>query len=288
MIWIALSILCSTLIFISFRLFTRYGIDNLQAVVVNYIVAFTVGQASYGFSQNLKEIPDKPWFLSIVILGFVFISLFLLMAWVSQNLGVSAASVAVKMSVIIPVVFGILYFKEGLSWLKGIGIAMALLAVFLATYKPKKAKADKRLMIFPLIVFLGSGFLDTFLNYNEKKLIPSNEHALFASSIFGMAALLGLLLVLIRKFKNHQNFEFKSIVGGIALGIPNYGSIYFLLKALNNPALESSNLFAINNVGVVALSTFVGTIAFSEKLSVHNKLGLLLAIVSILLVFLTF
>ena len=76
----------------------------------------------------------------------------------------------------------------------------------------------------------------------------------------------------------------RNILGGIALGIPNYFSIYFLLKALQNEYLTSASIFTINNVAIVLLSTFLGILLFKEKISAKNWGGILLAVTSILLV----
>lgn len=265
----------------------HYKVNTLQAILVNYLIAFSVGQALHGFGDNLLLLPNKKWFFSILILGFLFITLFQLMAWVSQNFGVASVSVAVKMSVIMPVSFGIWYYNEGLTLLKVLGFIMALVAVFLATYKPQRVKGNIKMLVLPVILFLGSGFLDAFIKYNEAELVPKNEQALFASSIFGIAAIFGFVFILYRRFTAQQAFQPKAIIAGIALGLPNYGSIYFLILALSLPGLPSSNLFALNNVGVVLLSTAIGTLAFAEKLSWLNKLGLALAVISIFLIFYT-
>ncbi|MGY8910183.1 MAG: EamA/RhaT family transporter, partial [Flavobacteriales bacterium] len=70
----------------------------------------------------------------------------------------------------------------------------------------------------------------------------------------------------------------------IALGIPNYFSIVFLIKALQTEGFESSTLFTINNVGTVILSTLVGILIFKEQFSIKNKIGVTLAIVGIVIV----
>lgn len=73
-------------------------------------------------------------------------------------------------------------------------------------------------------------------------------------------------------------------MAGIVLGIPNYYSIFFLIKALQNKNFESSELFTFNNVGVVILSTVVGVVLFKERLSKKNLIGVALAIIGIVLV----
>lgn len=284
MIWLLLSISCSILIFIVFKYFKTYEVNNLHAILINYLVAFTIGNWQNGFANSPLEIPQQDWFASIIILGFLFISLFNLMAWVSQNFGLATVSVAVKMSVIVPVCFGVVYFEESLGILKTIGIISALVAVFMSTYKPENTKRGASFIWYPILLFLGSGFLDAFLKYNESELVPADQQAWFASSIFGTAALIGAFIVLYQIMFENRKFDRKALLGGILLGIPNYGSIYFLLRALSFEGLESSSIFALNNVGIVAFSAILGAWFFKEKLTRLNILGVILAIISIFLI----
>jgi uncharacterized membrane protein len=68
------------------------------------------------------------------------------------------------------------------------------------------------------------------------------------------------------------------------LGVFNYYSIYYLLKALRSDSLNSSTIFTINNVAIVMLTTLVGILFFKEKLIHKNWIGIGLAIISIILV----
>jgi len=56
------------------------------------------------------------------------------------------------------------------------------------------------------------------------------------------------------------------------------------LKALRVEGFESSSVFTINNVVIVALSTLIGLLLFKEQISAKNWIGISLALVSILLV----
>lgn len=284
MIWLSLSILCSTLIFILFKIFPRYGVSNLQAIVINYFAAFAVGMMSGDFSFEPLELTAKPWFTSIIILGFLFISLFQLMAIVSQTFGVAAVSVAVKMSLVIPVVFAVVYYSEAMGPLKLLGIILALVAVYFATRKPSATKGHPGLIWLPVLLFLGSGFLDSFLKYNQRELVPISEHAYFTSLIFLTAAVIGVFWWVFSAISRKASPpRWQNILAGIALGVPNYGSIYFLIKALDMHNLESSVIFPVNNVGIVALSVICARILFNENLSRYNVIGVILAMLSIAL-----
>lgn len=283
MIWLLFSIICSTLIFVIFKYFDKFGVDNLQAIIVNYIVAFTLGMGLRGFDTSLIDIPEKNWFWSAFILGIIFIWLFRLMALASQKIGVSVVSITVKMSLVIPVIFGVLYYQESFGLMKIFGISLALMAVYLTTAKDKSQKSSELYIKLPLILFFGSGIMDTFINYNQEEVVNVDEHGLFTSSIFGMAAVFGTILLLIQHSRNKVKLKLKNVWAGIILGIPNYGSIYFLLRSLNHNNMESSIVFPINNVGIVALSVLVGVFLFSEKLNLKNKIGIALALLSIAL-----
>ena len=92
------------------------------------------------------------------------------------------------------------------------------------------------------------------------------------------------MILVFQKLKGNFKFESKNLLGGVALGIPNYFSIYFLVQALRANGLESSTIFTLNNVAIVMLSTLLGIILFKEKLLAKNWLGIGLAVISLILV----
>lgn len=286
MIFLALSIIASTLIFVIFRLFASYNINTLQAIVVNYFVACSCGVIGYQNSIELSAIPQYNWFYYTLALGALFIIVFNLMAITTQHSGLSVVSVATKMALVIPIAFGLWYYQEPLGPFKAAGIVLALIAVYLVALKKDSGIIlQKRNLVFPMLVFLGSGLIDTSLNFlqndfiTDKTLIP-----LFSSTIFMTAGVIGIMVLVAQKIKGVLVLEFKNIIAGIVLGIPNYFSIYFLVKALRSDLFDSSGIFTINNVGIVIISTLLGIVFFKEQLSIKNWIGITLAVISIALV----
>lgn len=284
MIYLLLSILASTAIFVVFKLFQRYKINTLQAIVINYITACICGLLSYEAPINTSEIFNSKWFLGAVILGFLFISVFNLMALTAQRNGLSVASVASKMSVVIPVVFGLYAYNESLGFQKIIGILLALVAVYLTSIKATSSIRLKQGILLPFLLFLGSGIIDTSIKYLETTYVSKNGIPIFSATIFGCAAIIGLSILIYKALNRSLVFETKNIAGGLVLGVINYYSIVFLLKALQIEGLESSTLFTVNNVAIVMVSTLFGLFLFKESISRKNWFGISLAIVSILLV----
>ena len=71
---------------------------------------------------------------------------------------------------------------------------------------------------------------------------------------------------------------------GLVLGLPNYFSIYLIMRAISDNVLQSSVLYPVVNVGVVLGSTLCAFFFFSEKLSLTNWLGIALSIAAIALI----
>ena len=285
MIYLLLSILASTIIFIIFKLFEKFQINIFQAIVVNYCIAFTTGILSYNGTITISQLPNLDWFYYTLVLGALFIIVFNLMAITTQKSGLSVVSVATKMSVVVPVLFGLLYYNESLGTVKLIGIAIALIAVYLTSNKSKQGiSVNRKSIVLPILVFIGSGIIDTSIKFLEDTYVANNDVPLFSAIIFLAAAIIGFIFIIIQIIRGSFNFEFKNIIAGICLGVPNYFSIYFLVKTLRSDILESSGIFAINNVSIVALSTFAGIFIFKEKLIRKNWIGIALAILSIILI----
>lgn len=282
--YLALSILFSSLIFVIFKLFVRFQVQTLYAIIINYIIACLVGIMRYPGELNIIELPSKSWFWGALGLGALFIIVFNLMAATSQKLGVSVASVATKMSFVLPSILGVFLYKEALSLLQIIGIVLAIVAVYLAAMKQSKESFSSSMLLLPFLVFLGSGIIDVAIKYFQEVHVPEEEFALFSSMVFFFAGIIGILFILIKSTKQPLKVNYKNVIGGIVLGVPNFFSIYFLLLALSYKGLNSASIFTVNNVGIVLLSTLLGILLFKERLLLMNWLGIGLAILSILLV----
>ena len=283
MIFLLLSILFSTGLFVIFKYFGIYKIDVLKAIFINYIVAFSMG---FFFAERqipISEIYLQPWFSGALFLGALFVSIFFVMAMTAQKNGVSVTSIAGKMSVVVPVFFGILLYNESVTFLKIVGIIMALIAVYLSSVKEEKSEKNGTLLL-PILLFIGSGTIDTLLKYIQENYVADEDVSIFSGSLFGIAGVFAFLILVIKTIKKRESFGYKNIIAGIILGVPNYYSIIFLIKALQNKNFESSTLFTINNVAIVVVSTLVGLFFFKEKFSIKNKVGVVMAILGIVLV----
>ncbi|MEQ3691621.1 MAG: DMT family transporter [Flavobacterium sp.] len=278
-----LAILFSSFLYLIFKLFSEYKINTLQAIVFNYIIAFFVGYLINPVNFSISKSLSAPWIFGAMFLGIMFICVFNVLAKTTQINSISVASVASKMSMIIPILFGIFIFNENIGICKLIGIIIALLAVYF-TSKKENGEAKISNFTLPILLFLGAGIIDTSMNYIQRYYVKEEETNMFTSFTFIFAFIFGLLYLFKKSFKQKNKIHYKSILAGFILGIPNYFSMFYLIKALQNKNIESATIFTLINIGVILLTTVYSLIIFKEKIKKQNFIGILLAIVAVLLV----
>lgn len=283
MLFLIATTLFSTSIFIVFKLFKQYNINNLQAIVANYMVAASVGFLSYEAKFSATDIFEAPWFILSIFIGGAFIGVFFLFALSSQKAGIAITAVSSKMSVVIPAAAGFLLFNDQLSPLKITGIVLALVALYLALYKKPdgNSKFNLKLILLPLFIFVGTGANDLLMKIADYYFVE-NDVLLLVSTIFSIALVIGSLVLVYNALKYGTDLKLKNFLAGGLLGLVNFGSTYFLFRSME--IYDSSLLFPIRNTVVVSLSALIAYFIFGEKLYKTNWIGIFLALIAIIMI----
>jgi drug/metabolite transporter (DMT)-like permease len=290
---ILISVLATTWIFILFKLFPKYGVNTFQAIVINYLTACICGISLYGNTLTKAAFEHTSWIPFVFLCGILFISIFYLMGLSSQRNGVSITSVAVKMSMAISMGLMIFIYQEEITWIKVAGIILSILGVIIMSYERKQLRMkkvtseesrhsllDTRILLL-IAIFLGCGLLDVVLNYVQSFHLQHLSTSLFSAFGLGMAGIFGGIVMLVNNLRKKEKVEKKSILAGILLGIPNYFSIYYLIKSYSSTPWSDSTVLAVLNVTTVITSTLAGLVLFKEKLNLQKSIGLVLSLLAI-------
>lgn len=288
MVFLLLSILSSTTIFIVFKLIGRYKVNTFSAIIVNYIIACSAGFFLSHSNPFTSEILKSDWLPLSLFLGVLFITMFRLIGQSVLKVGVSTTSVATKMSVIIPILFTVaIEANDTLTPMKICGIALALVAVFLTSYKPENGHIQLSTTLLPIGIFIGIGILDSLVKYAQFRYVSNDINPIFSGVTFCIAGLTGILLL---PFNRNAASEFKRVktwIFGIFLGLANFGSMYFFIAALNHVDIITGNqvqgsiIFGINNIGIVTLGVIFGYLLFNERPTKLNWSGIALSLLAI-------
>ena len=281
MIYLLLCIISSTAIIILFKYFSRFEINNFNAIIINYLTAALLGLTiSFNTLKNTNVFVQS-WFPLAVLIGILFVALFYVIAITTQKAGISVSSVASKMSVIVPMLFSMFYYHEQINNYKIAGIVLAVFAVVFTAIRKNNHFRNTKYLFLPLILFIGMGLVDSLVKFSQHEYLRDQNLPVFSTLLFTISAITGIIFRLIKKSPNHGPLNIKMVTGGMLLGIANYSSLYFLVQALNSNFVDSSIIFGLNSVGIVMLSVFLAVILFREKLSLINWIGIVLSIITI-------
>lgn len=272
MIYIFLSVCCSVFVSVLLKLAKRYEIDTRQAITWNYTIAALLTWIIYK-----PEIPE----ISVVYisLGILLPSLFVILALSIQYTGIVRTDIAQRLSLFIPVLASFFLFSETQSVLKIAGIFIAFTAIIFSIPWQKHDSKNSRNWLYPLIVFIGMGVIDILF-----KQIAKTTSVPFTSSmiiVFPLAFLLSISYLLYLYLRDKMKFRLVNLICGWILGIANFGNIIFYLKAHQALSNSPSLVFSSMNIGVILLGSATGVFIFKEKLSRLNYWGIVLALISI-------
>lgn len=280
MLYFLSAIFFSTLIVVLFKLFGKFKVNIIPAIVLSYVIAAGFGIANNYKQINIEEVFQASWFEFALINGIFFILVFVIFAFSTQKVGIALTSVSSKMSVIIPVLSGVLLLSDSPGFIKIAGIGIALLAFYLTFRKKKSGGTQPKALLFPALLFFGTGINDSVIKFAEEQYMNDSQE-IYLSIVFLTALICGFFLLFIsRAWK--QGFGVKEVIGGILLGLCNWFSTIFLIHAMG--FFDSSVIFPVFNAAIVSNSALIGFLAFGEKLRPINWAGIALAVLAIALI----
>ena len=135
------------------------------------------------------------------------------------------------------------------------------------------------------MLFFLSGGLDTLINYITTTFLHTPEDRAGCTVVtFATASAAGTIIVILRILRGRNKPATKNVLAGIALGIPNFFSIYFLVQGLHSNVFQSSATIPILNISILVATALVAIGVFRERTNKWQAAGLALAIISILMI----
>ena len=265
-------------------MFQKYKVDNLQALIANYLTGAVCSYLFLETNFSLDYILQVSWLYHAIIIGTLFFIVFNLYSFGIQKVGISITTVANKMSLIIPVGAALLLYPKSNAFdlLKGIAFLLAIIGIYLSSTTGGKLNFNKKYLWLIVLVFIGQGISDAIFNDFAQK-FPEEGSYLFFMVLFFFASITGILILLGQSITSKKPLQLKNLFWGVIFGVPNFFSLVFFLKALEDPNISSAEVFPLVSMGVVVSSSVIGLLIFKEKLTQNNWIGILVSICAIYL-----
>jgi drug/metabolite transporter (DMT)-like permease len=277
-----LAITLTSLMYFIFKSFDKFKVQTFQAIAVNYVVCVITAIVFSGSQIHFNTIP-KAYLLFPFGLAISFILGFNLLAYSLQKISVCLSTAASRLSLIIPILFGTLLLNtpaQHYSIINTLGIILVVIAIALISIPQSRESLKiqkEHLWLLPTL-FLLTGSIDTLLAFTNELFQKKGMQESLPLIIFGFSSLLALSISLIYK----KQFKRNDIIGGIALGIPNFFSVYYLIKALTAFNNDTAFVFSINNLCVIVLTTIISITVLKERISHTNISGIIVSIIALL------
>ncbi|MCQ2068548.1 MAG: GRP family sugar transporter [Bacteroidaceae bacterium] len=295
-IFLIIATVLTAMFSIVFKIFHRKDIDANQAIFFNYLTAFILGVL---FSLNGEAVVNPlkaDWLVDVIILGFIFMAGMVMLSASTRRVGVAISTVCSRASMVIPIIVSYLLI-EGSAKPKWLLICLVLVAMTLTIWTDKPEGGHKYTLLdilAPVTVFLTFGASNSYLKVLQHRVtvndtaaglseqVINSEISLVTASVFFVA----MIMCIYSFFKKGPDGKrspllLKNVTGGVVLGFVNYFCTYTLMLSMKT--IDSSFLFPVHNIGIVAIGAIVGWLAFNEKLRPHQVVGIVLAAVSIAL-----
>ncbi len=283
----ALCVLVNVCIAALFKVFPRFRIQALNAIVVNYTICLLLGHLLSGSGPwpFHPDILTAQWFAYDVMLGGLFVSGFTILALVVERAGIALTTMMQKMSLILTVLVTVVLFHVPFGMLQGLGIGLAILAIVAINQRKGSTFIHigdtNSLLLFMVMVL--SAAIEIILFYVQQSGTVGSDLLPFTTYGFGCAAILGWIWIGVRCLQGPYRIHLRDVLAGIVLGLPNFLSIYLLLHMLDH-GWNASIMYPLVNVSILLLSTVMAFLLFREKLQARNWMGVGLAVIAILLI----
>lgn len=278
--FVILSVICSVSVGILLKIAKRFQLDIFQIITWNYVIAlsFTYFIFKPQLTESINVIPLN----LLVSLSILLPIVFLFQNTSIKQTGIVKTDIAQRLSLFIPIIASYFLFHETFNSYKIIGLIVGFSAIFFTLFKKSDIKNSPSKWIYPLLVLLGFGIIDTlFKKVASAGTLPFTTLLFF---IFCGAFIVSLLILSYKVLLKGEKIKLQNCLWGIGLGILNFGNILFYLKAHKALAENPSTVFAGMNMGVIVLGSLAGILLFKEKMTKWNYFGILLAISSIIFI----
>lgn len=280
MLYLLLSIFCSVSVGIIFKIAAKNTRRNSQMILSNYVVALLLCYVFFAPEPRLEQYTDHwPVLTALMVL---LPSIFLFLALSVKYVGIVKTDAAQRLSLFIPILAAWFIFHENFNSWKLIGLAVGFPALLLILSKKEETPGQRNAWMYPSIVLLGFGLVDTL--FKKVAILPDVPYTTSLFIVFTGALIIttgGVVYEMIFMAKKIKAINFAY---GLLIGIFNFGNILFYLKAHKEFTENPSTVFAAMNMGVIVTGSLAGMFLFKEKLTIKNYIGVVLALIAIVFI----
>jgi drug/metabolite transporter (DMT)-like permease len=301
MLYLLLAIGCSASIALIFRVSETRDMNRYAVTTANYVTACITAVATLvvdgrslpsigGIIDSLPQLAgavagradlltgsaSQAWAVCVGLVAGVFFFLAFVYYQISvRNHGVSLPGAFAKLGILVPMSLSLVLWQEMPRTIQWLGIALAVGSIVLVNRPADRLRRGLKASLLLLFAF---GGLAEFSNKVFQRHGLLEDKAIFLLMTFFVAFVLSLV-VTVRKGLPVRR---RDILTGVAVGLPNLFSSYFLIEALDR--IPAAAVFPAYGAGTILVITLFGAVFMGERLTGRDRAVVALAVLSIVLI----
>lgn len=282
MLDLALAVASTTAIAILLRLARQFDRQIEVIIAVNYFVAALIGGLLLLESGDSLSAEPTTVFLALGG-GPLWPAAFHFYAVGIATFGIARTGAWARLSLLIPVLVGVIFLGEGITVRLVAGLVLLLVAFVALTPQSAPVHVDAsatrrtaNTLWFAAGLIVVFGIIDAWISiFNE---FGGGEDLTFFVILFGTAAVVSWIALLVRRI----TVEATDVAVGAVLGIFNFGVSFFLLRAIaggfENRSAVAFTLFAASSLVIMV---GIGRLVWGERVRGRELAGVATAILAI-------
>lgn len=230
----------------------------------------------------------KPFSLGVLPYALLFAityacgTLMYILAITCGSMGLTA--LIISYSLIIPTLYGIIFWNESLTTVQIIGIAALCISLFLVREQPEPQKkaASLKWLIFMILAFIGNGACSV-VQRQQQIVFGEKFDMCFMVISLAVASVIMIAAVALLDRKNFKAAVKGGLLPAIGCGVSNGVANLFVMLTLGLGLMSASIFFPIIAAGQTILTFAVSMIFFGERFIARQWVGIAVGTVSLVL-----
>lgn len=258
MVYLLLAIASSAMVSIVMRLSEGKTSGGTGMLAMNYLMCLMVSGACMGFGNMLPQASGFAMAAGMgAVNGLLYLLGFVLLRFNVKKNGVVLSATFMKLGLLVPMVVSVCFFHEMPTAMQAAGFCIALTAIVLINFEKEESAMSSRLGL--LLLLLAGGGADAMSKLFEEL----GDQALSEQFLFYTFAAAFALCLALMCWKKERPDRW-DVLFGLLIGIPNYFSARFLLRALES--LPAVIVYPTYSVATIVVVTLAGVCFFRERL----------------------
>lgn len=271
MIYLILAILSSTFVALTMRYGESHCKNKISMLAINYVLCTVCALIQTG----PKNLCVESGSIGLgTIQGILYLSGFLLFQYNINKNGVVLSSTFMKLGVLVPTLAAIFVFREMPTILQIIGIVLSIASILLINLEKGTSQATFKMGL--VILLIVGGMTDIMAKiYSEYGIDEHKDQFIF------FTFLTALVLITIICFGKKQSLAKEDVLCGLLIGVPNYFSAVFLLRAVQH--VMATIAYPTYSVSTIVCTTMGGILFFKEKITKRQAIAIVIILVAVVM-----